>query len=547
MTESKASVIERVAELSTIADATATRDRNARLATLAFAAYTGVSFFVLLHIGRRMWFYEDDWSFLRRRMNWSGLFQPFFQHWITAPLLLYHLFYRAFGANYLPFEIAIVAAHLALAVLLRVVMRRAGVSPWLATVAAGAFVLFGPGHEGVMVSVQITLVGSALFGIGQLLCADHDGPFMRRDAVGLVLGALGVMSSGIGTIMILIVGIGVLIRRGWRMALVHTVPLVALDVLWYTIEGQWTSGRHSHSVLGDAVRWNISGERAVFAALGGYAVVGVALGVMLVVGLVLAWRPLASSEFRRRAAAPAALLAGGPVLFTLTSIQRGYLPNYETTSRFINLAAAFVLPALAVAADAVARRWRATTLLVAMLFLVGAVLNAGRFPPESNFPSGFFEHDKAMLLGAAYSPLAEGTPRDLQPYAQLFHARGVTMGFLVDARKSGRLPRPPRLSTADQQELLVRLGVEQMHGPGPSNARCKAYYQPLVLAPVPGTVYVLQSYVAVHYGDRVGDYSRNAVLFEPSEGTVLKVLAPGLKLTVSNVYDPKFPFTFCSA
>ena len=55
-------------------------------------------------------------------------------------------------------------------------MRRAGVRPWLATLLAGVFVFFGSGAENILIAFQITFVGSLVFGLTQLLLADHDGP-----------------------------------------------------------------------------------------------------------------------------------------------------------------------------------------------------------------------------------------------------------------------------------------------------------------------------------------------------------------------------------
>jgi hypothetical protein len=276
-------------------------------------------------------------------------------------------------------------------------------------------------------------------------------------------------------------------------------------------------------------------------------VAAILLFAVLVVGLVLAWRPLSLPELRRRASAPATLLIGGPILFVLISLQRGYLPHYEETSRFVNLAAAFTLPAIAVAVDAIALRWRVAAPLLLALLLVGIVVNVGRFPPESNFPGGFFAHDRAILLGAAYSPLADQVPRDLQPYNQLYHARGLTMGFLVDARKDGRLPHPPALTEAEQGEITVRLGVMQTHGKPPTGVACGAYYKPLVIRPDKGAVYELDSFVTINYGDKaIDDPMQGAVYFDPSKGRNLTILQPNLVLTVRNAYNSTWPFGFCS-
>lgn len=93
--------------------------------------------------------------------------------------------YSVFGLReYWPYQLIVISLHLTVAVLLRVVMRRAGVGPWLATICAGVFVLFGPGEDNILWAFQIGFAGALVLGIVQLLLADHDGPFNRRDWAG---------------------------------------------------------------------------------------------------------------------------------------------------------------------------------------------------------------------------------------------------------------------------------------------------------------------------------------------------------------------------
>ena len=63
--------------------------------------------------------------------------------------------------SYVPYQLLVILLHLAAAVLLRVVMRRAGVRPWIATLTAGVFVFFGAGAENILIAFQITFVGVA--------------------------------------------------------------------------------------------------------------------------------------------------------------------------------------------------------------------------------------------------------------------------------------------------------------------------------------------------------------------------------------------------
>jgi hypothetical protein len=522
-------------------------DRSRRAALVAFVAFLGVSFFVLLWIGRNVWYYQDDWSILLRDIGTpSGLLRPFNQsHWLTLPLIAYHGLFWAFGLNYLPYQITIIVLNLVLATLLRLLMRRAGVGPWIATIAAGSFVL-GPAYEAKLFAIQMSLVGSAVFGVCHLLCADHDGRFDRRDIVGLVFGTLALMTSGVGAVMIAVVGAAVLIRRGWRLALLHTVPLAAINLAWYASQRTEISSTPGSSAT-SAPHWIVSGERAAFQAFGGSRLAALAFLVLLVFGLVLAWRPLPARDFRRQAAAPVALLLGGPILFALTSASRSALPDYEKSSKFVNLAVAFALPAIAVAADAVARRWRRLAPAVGLALLIPILANLGTFSAESSFPSAFFRHEKAVMLGAAYSPLASDVPRDLQPNTGLYHAPGVTMGFLDDARRAGRLPPRPKLTQHTSEELRVRLGIEQTRDATPDGYECyRQHNRPLTLRPPDGARYVLASAVAVNWGATVRQSHDGQVLFLPQSGTVLKINAPDLEITIANAHAPSLPFSFCA-
>ena len=95
-------------------------------------------------------------------------------------------------------------------------MRRAGVGPWIASAAAALFMLFGAGDENIVWAFQMGFVGSLVFGLTQLLLADHDGPIARRDWLALLAGLAGLLCSGVGVTMVVVVGLATLARRGWR-------------------------------------------------------------------------------------------------------------------------------------------------------------------------------------------------------------------------------------------------------------------------------------------------------------------------------------------
>ena len=141
-------------------------------------------------------------------------------------------------------------------------MRRAGVGPWLSTFAAGIFIFFGTGVENVFVAFQITFVGALAFGLGQLLLADHEGALDWRDWLGLLCGLASIMCSGVGLTMVFVVGMAVLLRRGWRLALFHTAPLAIVFVIWLAAapSGQSTRGCRLRRCLTSSGSWQ-SGSR----------------------------------------------------------------------------------------------------------------------------------------------------------------------------------------------------------------------------------------------------------------------------------------------
>src|SRR5262249_39373515 len=158
-------------------------------------------------------------------------------------ILVYRALWWLVGLrHYWPYQLCVVALHLAAAVLLRAVMRRAGVHPWIATAAASLFAVFGAGRQDIVFAFQMTFTGALTFGLAHILLADHDGPFDRRDLIGIGFGLLALMCSGVGVTMAVAVGIATFVRRGWRMALVHTAPLAAVFLLWSA-----TFGRDAYS------------------------------------------------------------------------------------------------------------------------------------------------------------------------------------------------------------------------------------------------------------------------------------------------------------
>jgi hypothetical protein len=415
-----------------------------------------------MYISRSMWFFLDEWDFLadRTAFNVHDLFAAHNEHWVTLPVLLFRALWAIFGLNtYRPYQLVMVLAHLGLALMLRTLMRRLGVRPWTATLAASVFVFFGSGYQNIVLPFQITLVGSVLFGVAHLLLVTPTGPRSRRDYFGLAAGLAALMCSGVGVAMVISVGVAVLISRGWRLALLHTAPLAVIYMVWFLAIGHdGYTGKHGGP--GDVVRFVRMIVGDTFGSLGHYNLLGWLLGLCFVVGLVVAWRALPAAGRLQHAAAPLGLLVGALTLLCITGYGRAGLSPLAEKSRYLYLLVAMVLPAFAVAIDAVALRWRRVAPAVIVLLLVGVPGNVNAIITYMDRPVVQEQSQyRRMILSLPQVAAARKVPRGTIPDQEFAHF--VTIGWLLDGVASGRIPKPAHITPADEAMSTIRLSFKQ--------------------------------------------------------------------------------------
>jgi hypothetical protein len=437
------------------------RTDSAWAACAPLAVFAAVELFALVLwsvLGRFQWFYYDEWDFLaaRKAGDFGDLFRPHNEHWSTIPILIYRFAYSIVGLHtYLPYEVIVIVLHLTAAWLLLVVMRRALVQPWLATAAASLFALFGAGYFNIVMAFQVGFTGALVAGLGHLLLADHDGPIDRRDWLGLLAGLIGLMMSGVAVTMVIVVGISVLWRRGWRLALLHTVPLSCVYLIWYFAIGD-SGYANDHPTLGGVVPFADAGLRAAYGAMGQLPGVGLLLGFMLIVGYPLGYLARTRSGHVRELAASVGLLIGSVIFITITATGRlNHGDLAATHSRYIHLIAAMTLPALAVAADAIARRFRWFLPIGLALFLVGIPGNIRALADEQRAAKPASEATRQMMLNLPRDPLARELARGYKPEPRF--AGWVTIGWLLDGVAHHRIPAPPRVSPQDLAGDRLRL------------------------------------------------------------------------------------------
>ncbi len=302
------------------------RSVSARLALVVFLAVQVVAIPLYLIAARRQWFFLDEWDFLAHRTAWNvgDLFRPHNEHWQTLPILWYRLLWQLFGIRtYLPYQLTTIALHLVAALLLRAIMRRADVGPWIATIVASSFVLFVSGSQDIVWGFQVGFDASLVFGLAALLFNDHDGSIDVRDWFALGAGLLSLLCSGIGVTMVFVVALATLLRRGARPAVLQAAPLGVVYGIWYATAGHtgYVSPRLSAS---DSLRFIWNGTSRTFGALGYFWGVGILLAGALVLGLWLARRSL-----RTRGATCIALLAGALVTLSIAAVGRAELVGRE--------------------------------------------------------------------------------------------------------------------------------------------------------------------------------------------------------------------------
>src|SRR4051794_2505161 len=450
-----------------------------RAPVAVFAAVEASALVLWLTISRSNWFYIDEWDVLagRRATNLEDVFRPHNGHWITVPVLSFRLLFSLFGLRtYVPYRLVSIVLYLVVAALMLVVMRRSGVNPWIATAAASLLALFGAGWENIVLPFQIAFTGAVAFGLVCLILADRDGPLAPRDGWALGAGVLALMCSGVGIVMVAVVGGTVLARRGSRVALAYVVPLGACYALWLL-----AIGRRDHSVAqftpGDVLRFVETGYRAAYGALGPFRAFGVVIVVALVAGLVLAFRQRAGTPRVAELTPPIALLVASLVLLVITALNRAdYGADWARQSRYVSLVAAMTLPALVLGADAVATRWPRTLPVVCVLFLLGIPANihaATRAQHDILRPRDTATRD--TMLSLPLEPLARRVPRSVHPEPTT--ATAVTIGWLLDQAARGRLAAPGRVSRRLHASNAFRLSFDRPDGPAPTT-HCRSSRTP---------------------------------------------------------------------
>lgn len=458
----------------------------AHLLTLAAASVL----IVLLNL--HSWFWGDEWDLISRSLHPSArlLFEPHNGHWSTIPLLLWMPLISIVGLHsYWPYLLPLILAHLALAHVIWRVMIRSGQNPWLTTGFVAAFAVLGVGATNINSAMQVSFVGSALFGYLAMQVADRSELSRRQYALCWLYLIIAVMSSSIGVVMTVAASVVAVLRRGWRAgALTAAVPLVVFGV-WYALIGHTGGGLNSpkHGFVDRVPAFVARGLLNAFARplnLPSYV-----WGAVPLVAVVLYLVVRATRRGMSDAAIAYAGMVGNLVLFIVVASARGQLPQLAFAERYAYESVALSLPAAALATSALLRRLRQP---LAVSVALGATLCAA-------------------LVAQEVSLLVNSTNRHVQIDQ---YSRRRTLAAAVVARQdpwlTGQRPLPeyPNLSMNVLRTLDARGALPSLAGVKPVDilhirsvvevTPTAAPIQPHVLAPVIGSLGV--DIVAGHPG-----------------------------------------------
>src|SRR6478735_6734135 len=124
---------------------------------IAFGCIVAVEVLMLLWVGRKEWFFFDEWRLIMERVlphpsgllgNFRLMFRPDSEHVIGIPLTLYVFLVRLFGlGSYWPIIFVNIVVRVATLFVVDVICRRAGARHGVRLLAVACVAFFGEGYE----------------------------------------------------------------------------------------------------------------------------------------------------------------------------------------------------------------------------------------------------------------------------------------------------------------------------------------------------------------------------------------------------------------
>jgi hypothetical protein len=295
---------------------------------------------IILHAGRGLTFFYDEWNFIleRRGISFATFLEPHGgDHPTVLPVAAYKAMLQVFGlGDYAPYRLMVLAVHLTCAVLLFVYARRR-LGPWLALAPVALLLFLGSAWQDILWPFQITYLGSLAAGLGMLLALDAG---RSRDWLVCLLLTAALLCSSVGLLFVVVAAVELAGSPArWRRAWVVVVPVAILGAILLAYGGDG-AGRDLASP-GNALRYAIDMAAAGFGGLGGLGNDwGRPLFIACAVLLGLLVRQLPAPPVRL-----VALAAGAATFWLLTGISRAELtpPVPPDASRYLYPSALLIL------------------------------------------------------------------------------------------------------------------------------------------------------------------------------------------------------------
>jgi hypothetical protein len=350
-----------------------------KIALQLHLASLAVATVLLVQAARGHWFFGDEWDFIVQRGLWNapkGLLEPHNEHLSAIPIVIYRALLAVAGLeHYLLIMLPVLAAHLALTHVLWRLMLRAGVSAATATGFTAVFAVLGAGAENLLWAFQIGFVGSVLGGALACLVLLGDRPPRRRRLLAIAALCVSLLCSGIGlTAVVWATATAFLRDRDVRYSAGVLLVPTALFLVWYLALGRAEVGAQELALdalvaLPEYVLNGLAAAASEALRLPGAGVVLVLAGLAFI---------LRRPQLREgHASVVAAGAVASVVFFIINGLGRVELgAEQASSSRYVYIAAALLLPLAGVAADDLLRSTRHRVAAVAILSALLATMNA---------------------------------------------------------------------------------------------------------------------------------------------------------------------------
>ena len=192
-----------------------------------------------------------------------------------------------------------------------------------------------------------------------------------------------------------------------------------------------------------------------------------------IVGLAIALRDGSRRGDRRpRSVGVVALALGALIFATMLAVTRfGLGAQFAASSRYLHIIAALLLPSLAVAADAIARRSARARRRGDRAVPRRRSRQHRRDRPQRRARGALPRAAAGDQRAAAHCSSPGRVPRSLHPTPSF--AAEVTVGWLLDGARLGAHPaRRPRRRRGERATDTLRLSLEQLDGTGAGRSAC---------------------------------------------------------------------------